>query len=237
MKLQLEDAYEELCAEYNTKPRPSFLACLRTTFASADGEVFLDASAVEGDHVCVFAELLRRLLRRPNLFIQPTIVQLETPSRSPAGGVRGYDDVVVPDNHVYYAVPPRLLRLKVRLSRNINNADVERICGLVAVQKTFDCVPFPVPQGDATAGPGQATGSLSQLNWPEKAAVESIDLHDCVFVSLAGGRALREAARRNVYMQNIFLEGCSVNAAVMAHVAAATRSNRAEFRIACASTY
>ncbi|KAK7195382.1 hypothetical protein NESM_000465000 [Novymonas esmeraldas] len=232
MKLHLEEAYEELCAEYNTKPLWSFLSCLRNTYATADGEVFIDASSVEGEHFCVFVELLRQLLRRPNMFIQPAIVRLGTPSapltRSPLSTAEEQD------SHVFYAVPPRLLRLKLRLSRNANNTDVERVSRLIVVEKVVDCVPFPIPGDDGAKAGGQATGSLSQLNWPEKAVVECIDLHDCVFVSLTGGRALRAAARRNAYLQHVFLEGCSVNAAVVAHIVQVTRGNREQFRHACA---
>ncbi|KAG5472944.1 hypothetical protein LSCM4_02270 [Leishmania orientalis] len=234
MRLQLEETYEELCAEYNTTPLWSFLGCLRNTYASPDGEVFIDASSVEGDHFCVFAELLRQLLRRPTAFIKPAIVQL-----GPVASRLSLTALCKPeekDDRVYYAVPPRLLRIKLRLSRNANNSDVERVCRLIVAEKVFDCLPAPAPRSDSTKERGRATGCVSQLSWPERAEIESIDLHNCVFVSLPGGRALRAAARRNVYLQNVFLEGCSVNGAVVAHIARVTRGNREQFRLACGSS-
>ncbi|GET90953.1 hypothetical protein, unknown function [Leishmania tarentolae] len=233
MKLHLEDAYEELCAEYNTTPLWSFRSSLRNTYASPEGEVFMDACSVEGDHFCVFAELLRRLLRRPVDFVKPTLVQLGT--ASPQLDHSTFYTQEEEARHVYYAVPPRVLRLKLFLSRNVNNADVERVCRLIVAEKKLDCVPFPVSKSDSTRASDQSVGFLPQWKWPERAAIESIDLHNCVFVSLPGGRALRAAARRNVYIQNVFLEGCSVNAAVVAQIARATRSNREHFRLACTS--
>ncbi|CBZ29021.1 hypothetical protein, unknown function [Leishmania mexicana MHOM/GT/2001/U1103] len=234
MRLHLEDAYEELCAEYNTTPLCSFRSSLRNTYASPDGEVFMDGSYVEGDHFCVFAELLRRLLRQPIAFIKPAIVQLGTVAPQLGNSVLYTPEAQV--GQVYYAVPPRLLRIKLLLSRNVNNADVERVCRLIVAQKVLDCVPFPGSHSNSTKASTQATGSLPKLSWPERAAIESIDLHNCVFVSLPGGRALRAAARRNVYVQNVFLEGCSVNAAVVAQIARATRSNREQFRLVCTSS-
>ncbi|CAJ1030976.1 hypothetical protein Q4I30_006137 [Leishmania utingensis] len=232
MKLHLEDAYDELCAEYNTMPLWNFLGSLRNTYVLPDGEVFMDASSVEGDHFCVFVELLRKLLLRPIVFVKPTAVHLGA-----AASTLSHSTLYKPqerDGHVYYVMPPRLLRIKLRLSRNANNVDVERVCHLIVAQKVLDCVPSPTARDSSTEENGQGTGSLSQLNWPERATIESIDLHSCVFVSLPGGRALRTAARRNVYLQNVFLEGCSVNAAVVAHIARVTRRNREQFRLACA---
>lgn len=234
MRLHLEEAYEELCAEYNTTPLCSFRSSLRNTYASPDGEVFMDGSYVEGDHFCVFAELLRRLLRQPIAFIKPAIVQLGTVAPQLGNSVLYTPETQV--GKVYYAVPPRLLRIKLLLSRNVNNADVERVCRLIVAQKVLDCVPFPGSHSNSTKASTQATGSLPKLSWPERAAIESIDLHNCVFVSLPGGRALRAAARRNVYVQNVFLEGCSVNAAVVAQIARATRSNREQFCLVCTSS-
>ncbi|KAG5472563.1 hypothetical protein LSCM1_03967 [Leishmania martiniquensis] len=233
MKLHLEDTYEKLCAEYNTTPLLSFLGCLRNTYASPDGEVFIDASSVEGDHFCVFAELLCQLLQRPTEFIRPAIVQ-----RAPATSPLDHTALSTPEEKescISYAVPPRLLRIKLRLSHNSNNADVERVCRLIMAEKVFDCLPTAMRPGDSSKEDGCASGSLSPLKWPVKAEIESIDLHNCVFVSLPGGRALRAAARRNVYVQNVFLEGCSVNGAVVAQIARVTRGNRELFRFACAS--
>ncbi|KPI84802.1 hypothetical protein ABL78_6152 [Leptomonas seymouri] len=234
MRVQLEVAYVVLCAEYHTEPAAAFRTVLSNTYAAPGGEVFIDASSIEGDHFCVFAELLRRLLNQPNAFIGPTVVSdrtlfsLPIPSLMPQPSGEG-------DDHVYYAIPPRLLRLKLKLSRNINNADIERICGLMAVQKELSCLPVAIPRGRLLLERGETTGTLVQLTWPEMAVIECVDLCDSVFVSLSGGRALRAAARRNVYLLNVFLNGCSVNRAVVEQIGAATSQNRRRFCAMCAA--
>ncbi|KAG5498843.1 hypothetical protein JKF63_03132 [Porcisia hertigi] len=233
MRLHLEDAYKRLCAEYNTSPLSSFLGSLRNTFALPDGDVFIDGSSLEGDHFCVFAELLRQLLLQPIVFAQPLAIRTGSPA--PLLEPSASHPPKEHGNHKYYDVVPRLLRIKLRFSRNANNADVERVCNLIATQKVLNCIPSPLLPDSSTNEKGPVTGTLSQSNWPERAVIESIDLNNCVFVSLPGGRALRAAVRRNVYVQNVFLEGCSVNAAVVAQIAQVTRSNRLQFHLACAA--
>ncbi|KPA83485.1 hypothetical protein ABB37_03097 [Leptomonas pyrrhocoris] len=232
MKVHLEDAYVDLCVEYHTKPVETFLMCLSNTHAAPGGEVFIDASSIEGDHFCVFVELLRLLLKQPNTFIRPTIMSDRT-SLSLLTRSSMQQPAAAADDHVFYAIPPRLLRLKLKLSRNANNADVERVCGLVEVQKELSCLPVALPRGGSLLEHGETTGTLSQLTWPEKAVLECVDLCDSVFVSLPGGRALRAATRRNVYLLNVFLCGCSVNRAVIEQIGAATRQNRRRFRAVC----
>lgn len=231
MKVHLERAYVELCIEYHTKPLASFLVCLGNTYAAPGGEVFIDASSVEGDHFCVFAELLQRLLKHPNAFIRPTVMGDKTSlSLLPRSSAQTSEET---EDHVYYAIPPRLLRLKLKLSRNVNNADVERVSALVDVQKELSCLPVAIPRGGSLLEHGETSGSLTQLTWPEKAVIECLDLCDSVFVSLEGGRALRAAVRRNVYLLNVFLNGCSVNRAVVEQISAATSQNRRRFRGVC----
>lgn len=229
MKVHLLAAYERLCDEYHTQPLEAFCTCLRNTAAAPGGEVFLDASSIYGDHFCVFAELVRLLLRHPNAFITPARMSGHT--ALPLLQQSGEEDT----DHVYYAIPPRLLRLKLKLSRNVNNTDVERLCELIDVQKELACVPVAIPRGGSLLEHGETTGTLAQLTWPEMAVVECVDLCDSVFVSLPGGRALRAAARRNVYLLNVFLSGCSVNRAVVKQIAATTSQNRQRFRDVCGS--
>lgn len=227
MKVNLEAAYAALCAEYHMKPVDTFLKGLFSTSAAPEGEVFIDASSVYGDNFCVFAELLRLVLKQPNAYIKPTRMDrrswlslMQQPGEEPG-------------DQVYYAIPPRLLRLKLKLSRNVNNADVERLCELVNVQKELSCIPVAIPRGRSLLEHSEATETPAQLTWPEMAVIESIDMCDSVFVSLAGGRALRTAARRNVYLQYVFVSGCSVNRAVVEQIAAATSLNRQRFRDVC----
>lgn len=233
MKVHLKDAYVDVCTEYHTKPIAAFLTCLGNTYAAPGGEVFIDASSIYGDHFCVLAELLRLVLKHPNTYIRPTVMTDHTSLSLLTHSAQAPQDDGN-DEHVYYAIPPRLLRLKLKLSRNVNNSDIELVCGLVDVQKDLSCMPVAIPRGGSLLEHGEKTGTLVQLTWPEKAVLECVDLCDAVFVSLPGGRALRAAARRNAYLLNVFLDGCSVNRAVVAQIGVATSQNRRRFRNVCA---
>lgn len=228
MKVQLSPLYTELCEVYNSRCIPRFVDSLEWTYATLDGEVFLDASTIEGDHFRIFVELLRRLLHQPYLFVHPAPVDEEAVAACHVPSL--LRELPVTLEVVNYHIPPRLLRIKIRLSQNVNNVDIQRLCELVPVQKTFCCLPSSISSYTTTANPFQMTGSITQQRWPEMAMIESLDLQDCIFVSLLGGRALRTAVRRNVYLQHIFLDRCSINPAVVRHVKAATQANRAAFR-------
>lgn len=106
---------------------------------------------------------------------------------------------------------PSSVRLKLSAPRCASNGNICRLCAI-----------FPVARSPAY---GAATVGASA---PVPVWIESIDVSGCVLVSLAGGRALRDAARRNIHLKHVFASGSSMNEGTSRQLLHATAWNRAQ---------
>lgn len=212
MRLHLVDLYRSLSEQHSCPVIQEVEGSLQNVFAAHDGEVFIDADAVpNGKCFAVFAEALKALLSRPRDFV------FDPGSRDPL--------MTSQTSSLVVAHFPTVLRVKVKLSSDVDNAAVLTLCSIIpSCRRASLPAGHDFPQSVPIASNVVITARHILLN--VRAVLESIDATGCVFLSLAGGRALRDLARRNTGVRHVFVAGSSINPGTARQLNRATRYNR-----------